>query len=191
MFASCLKIASEIRYRTPGSSRVETRRPSTSPSGMRRRYRPDPPSELGPYWLRDTKPLSEIWYRPPGIAAADALTFGFDVQADRHHQDCSGRFPDLANRADVVGPPGHRRPGGFFMPKQKNGNDRRPAATRRIVIYDTTLRDGAQGAAVSFSAADKVRIARALDGLGFDYVEGGLPGSNPKDEELFAELAAH
>jgi len=63
-------------------------------------------------------------------------------------------------------------------------------STRKpIVIYDTTLRDGAQGPAVSFSAADKERIARLLDGLGFDYVEGGFPGSNPKDEELFARLA--
>jgi 2-isopropylmalate synthase len=61
---------------------------------------------------------------------------------------------------------------------------------RKIVVYDTTLRDGAQGPAVSFSAADKERIARTLDGLGFDYVEGGFPGSNPKDEELFARLAA-
>jgi 2-isopropylmalate synthase len=61
-------------------------------------------------------------------------------------------------------------------------------SNRRIVVYDTTLRDGAQGPAVSFSAADKVRIARALDDLCFDYVEGGFPGSNPKDEELFAEL---
>ena len=74
----------------------------------------------------------------------------------------------------------------------------RPAAStnsqgtaRRIVVYDTTLRDGAQGAAVSFSASDKVRIARELDALGFDYVEGGFPGSNPKDEELFASLLAH
>jgi 2-isopropylmalate synthase len=64
------------------------------------------------------------------------------------------------------------------------------SARRPIVIYDTTLRDGAQGPAVSFSAADKERIARALDALGFDYVEGGFPGSNPKDEELFARLAA-
>jgi 2-isopropylmalate synthase len=76
------------------------------------------------------------------------------------------------------------------MPKPTN-NHHRDGAARRIVIYDTTLRDGAQGPAVSFSAADKVRIARTLDGLGFDYVEGGFPGSNPKDEELFAELAAH
>ncbi|HKW70492.1 MAG TPA: citramalate synthase [Candidatus Dormibacteraeota bacterium] len=63
-------------------------------------------------------------------------------------------------------------------------------SARKIVVYDTTLRDGAQGPAVSFSAADKERIARILDGLGFDYVEGGFPGSNPKDEELFARLAA-
>jgi 2-isopropylmalate synthase len=76
------------------------------------------------------------------------------------------------------------------MPKQA-ANKSRPDATRRIVVYDTTLRDGAQGPAVSFSASDKVRIARTLDQLGFDYVEGGFPGSNPKDEELFATLAAH
>src|SRR5882672_2404800 len=65
------------------------------------------------------------------------------------------------------------------------------SVNRRIVVYDTTLRDGAQGPAVSFSASDKVRIARALDELGFDYVEGGFPGSNPKDEELFASLEKH
>jgi 2-isopropylmalate synthase len=76
------------------------------------------------------------------------------------------------------------------MPKQATTNSR-PDAKRRIVVYDTTLRDGAQGPAVSFSASDKVRIARTLDHLGFDYVEGGFPGSNPKDEELFATLAAH
>src|SRR5207245_2962229 len=76
------------------------------------------------------------------------------------------------------------------MPKSSTGSDTTGAA-RRIVIYDTTLRDGAQGPAVSFSASDKVRIARTLDGLGFDYVEGGFPGSNPKDEERFAELAKH
>ena len=61
---------------------------------------------------------------------------------------------------------------------------------QEIVVYDTTLRDGAQGPGVTFSAADKERIARLLDELGFAYVEGGFPGSNPKDEELFASLAA-
>src|SRR5436309_2412323 len=63
------------------------------------------------------------------------------------------------------------------------------SANRKVVVYDTTLRDGAQGPDVSLSAADKERIARLLDGLGFDYVEGGFPGSNPKDEELFSRLA--
>jgi 2-isopropylmalate synthase len=63
-------------------------------------------------------------------------------------------------------------------------------ARRSITVYDTTLRDGAQGPEVSFSAADKERIARLLDDLGFDYVEGGFPGSNPKDEEVFARLGA-
>ena len=76
------------------------------------------------------------------------------------------------------------------MPAQLAANNKQ-GAQRRVVVYDTTLRDGAQGPAVSFSASDKVRIARALDGLGFDYVEGGFPGSNPKDEELFASLLAH
>jgi 2-isopropylmalate synthase len=76
------------------------------------------------------------------------------------------------------------------MPRATESSQRDGAA-RRIVVYDTTLRDGAQGPAVSFSVSDKIRIARALDGLGFDYVEGGFPGSNPKDEELFASLLAH
>ena len=66
-------------------------------------------------------------------------------------------------------------------------SDRRQAK-RRIVVYDTTLRDGAQGSGVSFSAADKVLIARALDRISVDYVEGGFPGSNPKDAEFFATL---
>jgi len=75
------------------------------------------------------------------------------------------------------------------MPAATSPNEAKQAA-RRIVVYDTTLRDGAQGPAVSFSASDKLRIARALDGLGFDYIEGGFPGSNPKDEEVFSSLLA-
>src|SRR5215831_18820848 len=64
------------------------------------------------------------------------------------------------------------------------------SAPGKVVVYDTTLRDGAQGPDVSFSAADKERIARLLDELSFDYVEAGFPGSNPKDEEVFARLTA-
>src|SRR5207237_10436732 len=60
---------------------------------------------------------------------------------------------------------------------------------RRVVVYDTTLRDGAQGSGVSFSVSDKLSISRALDRIGVDYVEGGFPGSNPKAEEVFAALA--
>jgi 2-isopropylmalate synthase len=59
---------------------------------------------------------------------------------------------------------------------------------RRIQIYDTTLRDGSQGEGVSFSLHDKLLIARRLDDLAFDYVEGGYPLSNEKDAEFFAQL---
>ncbi len=55
----------------------------------------------------------------------------------------------------------------------------------RIFTFDTTLRDGTQGESVSFSAADKILIAQKLDELGIDYIEGGWPGSNPKDKEFF------
>jgi len=54
-----------------------------------------------------------------------------------------------------------------------------------IEIYDTTLRDGSQGEGVNFSVADKVRIAERLDSFGVHYIEGGFPGSNPKDIEFF------
>ena len=56
----------------------------------------------------------------------------------------------------------------------------------RIFTFDTTLRDGTQGEAVSFSVEDKLLIAQKLDELGIDYIEGGWPGSNPKDKEFFA-----
>ena len=56
----------------------------------------------------------------------------------------------------------------------------------RIQTFDTTLRDGTQGEAVSFSVDDKLLIARKLDELGIDYIEGGWPGSNPRDREFFA-----
>src|SRR5215475_6442252 len=56
-----------------------------------------------------------------------------------------------------------------------------------IEIYDTTLRDGTQGEGVTFSVADKLRIAERLDAFGVHYIEGGWPGSNPKDIEFFEE----
>ncbi len=57
-----------------------------------------------------------------------------------------------------------------------------------LSLYDTTLRDGTQGTGVNFSSHDKVRIAHELDAFGIHYIEGGWPGSNPKDVEFF-ELA--
>ncbi|MFK7865844.1 MAG: citramalate synthase [Alphaproteobacteria bacterium] len=56
---------------------------------------------------------------------------------------------------------------------------------KRIYIFDTTLRDGAQTSGIDFSLADKQAIAAALDGLGVDYVEGGWPGANPTDDRFF------
>src|SRR5580693_1210771 len=59
------------------------------------------------------------------------------------------------------------------------------ASAHPVVIYDTTLRDGTQREGVSLSAADKIHIARLLDGIGVAFLELGWPGSNPKDAEVF------
>jgi 2-isopropylmalate synthase len=60
---------------------------------------------------------------------------------------------------------------------------------KAVTLYDTTLRDGTQGTGISFSVADKLRVARKLDSFGIDYIEGGWPGSNPRDEQFFAAAA--
>ncbi|MEM4746159.1 MAG: citramalate synthase [Metallosphaera sp.] len=59
---------------------------------------------------------------------------------------------------------------------------------KSIEILDTTLRDGAQAASISFTLREKIRIALLLDDLGVDYIEAGWPGSNPKDYEFFREI---
>ncbi len=58
----------------------------------------------------------------------------------------------------------------------------------KVWLYDTTLRDGTQAEDVSFLVADKIRIAQKLDELGIDYIEGGWPGSNPKDIAFFKDV---
>src|SRR3974377_579662 len=58
-----------------------------------------------------------------------------------------------------------------------------------VEIYDTTLRDGSQGEGINFSVMDKLRIAEKLDAFGIHYIEGGWPGSNPKDMEFFQQAA--
>ena len=60
-------------------------------------------------------------------------------------------------------------------------------ARKNIKIYDTTLRDGAQAAGISFSSADKLLIVERLDDLGIPYIEGGWPGATPKEESFFKE----
>src|SRR5262249_4589227 len=57
--------------------------------------------------------------------------------------------------------------------------------TPKVEIYDTTLRDGSQQVGLDLTVADKLRVATVLDGLGVDVIEGGWPGSNPKDAEFF------
>jgi len=57
----------------------------------------------------------------------------------------------------------------------------------KVTIYDTTLRDGTQGEGISFSVLDKIRVAEKLDAFGVHYIEGGWPGSNPKDIAFFQE----
>lgn len=60
--------------------------------------------------------------------------------------------------------------------------------TKKIWIYDTTLRDGTQAEDVNLSTGDKIRVAQKLDELGIDYLEGGWPSSNPTDEQFFQEI---
>ncbi|MEQ9454249.1 MAG: citramalate synthase [Phycisphaeraceae bacterium] len=72
------------------------------------------------------------------------------------------------------------------MVEQSNGSVARSG--RRIEIYDTTLRDGTQGADVALTLADKLKLTRALDEMGFDFIEGGYPLSNPKDAAYFEQV---
>ena len=71
------------------------------------------------------------------------------------------------------------------MKEEKSLGDRK----LNVTIYDTTLRDGSQAEGISFSLEDKLQIARRLDFLGVSYIEGGWPGSNPRDIEFFKEAS--
>ncbi|MHC4916415.1 MAG: citramalate synthase, partial [Planctomycetota bacterium] len=72
--------------------------------------------------------------------------------------------------------------------KPRRGGSPRGEFKPEILVYDTTLRDGAQAEGISFSLEDKLDIARQLDDLGVAYIEGGWPGSNPKDMAFFREV---
>lgn len=73
-----------------------------------------------------------------------------------------------------------------LLPKRNpSSNDPSISPKSPIEVYDTTLRDGSQGEGVSFSLADKLNLTRMMDSLGIHFIEGGWPGSNPKDLEYF------
>ncbi|MDD5281674.1 MAG: citramalate synthase [Candidatus Omnitrophica bacterium] len=60
---------------------------------------------------------------------------------------------------------------------------------KKVKLYDTTLRDGSQAEGISYSVIDKIRIAEELDKIGIHFIEGGWPGSNPKDREFFLKIS--
>ena len=122
-------------------------------------------------------------------AAAAAIESAVRGGARRRHPDArparsrwrrvgarAGRDPAFA---DAVA---ERRRGG----RGRGVTDASGLAPQPVVLYDTTLRDGTQGENITLSLADKLRIARMLDEYGMPYIEGGWPGSNPKDIEFFA-----
>src|SRR5207247_2455383 len=77
----------------------------------------------------------------------------------------------------------NRRRLSYTFPPAQAGGIMKP----EVEIYDTTLRDGSQGEGINFSVMDKLRIAEKLDTFGVHYIEGGWPGSNPKDMEFFKQ----
>lgn len=62
------------------------------------------------------------------------------------------------------------------------------SSPKKVLIYDTTLRDGSQGEGISFPLSAKLRITEKLDQFGIDFIEGGWPGSNPRDMAFFKEV---
>ena len=145
--------------------------------------------------LDDGYRTADLW---PAAGAADRRP---DPDRDDRH-DPGGRGPD---RDPPGGAGSGGRPNLLTRPPSTNhlgaSRDRprpqaRPdpgptasapiASDRPVVLYDTTLRDGTQGENIILSLADKLRIARMLDEFGMPYIEGGWPGSNPKDVEFFA-----
>src|SRR5262245_17908148 len=70
--------------------------------------------------------------------------------------------------------------------RRSSAREPRCAVSERVLLYDTTVRDGTQREGISLSCDDKLRVLSRLDALGVAFVEGGWPGSNPKDAEFFA-----
>jgi len=111
--------------------------------------------------------------------------FSFRIRALR------GRVETAMKTATKTALDARPQPGGGGQAddaRAANSKQRLPVAQReRVEIFDTTLRDGAQGEHIAYSLADKLEIAHELDGFGVDYIEGGWPGSNPKDMAFFEQ----
>ena len=99
-------------------------------------------------------------------------------------------FVSVPNPALRVGLPTSATSNGTDAPCRNAGACYHPSPmpTDRVQLYDTTLRDGAQMEGISLSVEDKVRITRKLDELGVEWIEGGFPGSNPRDAAYFRRL---
>src|SRR5262245_23307464 len=120
--------------------------------------------------------LSKHFLSRPWVAISDTNT-GSTWWKAPHYLECGDSSPlwDRATNPE------------FFDHKAATSRRTPKSMKHRIEIYDTTLRDGTQGEAINFSVADKCRIAEELDALGIDFIEGGWPGSNPRDVAFFAE----
>ena len=123
--------------------------------------------------------------------AAAAVEGGGDRRARRRLPD--GRPRRRGRRATASAwsaPPRSPMPSSARWPPARRRACRHDRPDRRtrapVILYDTTLRDGTQGENITLSLADKLRIARMLDEFGMPFIEGGWPGSNPKDIEFFA-----
>lgn len=95
------------------------------------------------------------------------------------------RFHRVGNVAE---PPGREQVSGALQCHDASRSFSVPM-NKQVTLYDTTLRDGTQGTGIAFSLLDKLRVAERLDAFGVDYIEGGFPGSNPRDVAFFREAA--
>ena len=105
----------------------------------------------------------------------------------RHRPELQSNDRKLEAYATVGSGPAAGGP--LAMPQSLGYNTLPVMQTPKVSIYDTTLRDGTQGEGISFSVLDKIRVAEKLDAFGVHYIEGGWPGSNPKDIAFFKEAA--
>src|SRR5437899_4670023 len=166
--------------------RTGTRSPSRSPPTSRWAARPAC-SRAAPSTCRSSSTSA----RCPWLMA-DALSGACSSMADRTPTGASASPPEPPRPSPRARVMEARRPRRLDTRRggsaSCSGLEGEWNLRRLIKIYDTTLRDGTQGEGVSFSMEDKVRLTSRLDALGIHYIEGGWPGSNPKDLRFFRRM---